>query len=83
MYWNRVLILTDEPKLLYYKPGTNNEQKDLKKIDLDFLCKAEKVEKLKFAIITPDPSDYKKKRLYEFRCNDSKETDNWVFYISE
>ena len=74
-------MLTDEPKLLYYKPGPNNELKDLKKIDLDFLCKVERVEKLKFAVITPDSTDFKKKRIYEFRCNDGKETDNWVSYI--
>lgn len=81
MYWSRMLILTDEPRLFYYKP--NNDNKDLKQIDLDFLCKAEKVEKTKFAVITPDPTDYKKKRIYEFRCNDEKETENWVVFIQD
>lgn len=81
MYWGRVLILTDEPRLFYYKPGTMS--KDLKNIELDFLCKIERVEKTKFAVITPDPSDYKKKRIYEFRCNEDKETENWVKYIQD
>ena len=81
MYWGRVLILTDEPRLFYYKPNTAN--KDLKHIDLDWLCKVEQVEKTKFAVITPDPTDYKKKRIYEFRCNDGKETNMWVQYIHE
>lgn len=57
--------------------------RDQKKIDLDFLCKVERVEKTKFAVITPDPSDYKKKRIYEFRCNDALETDRWVQIIIE
>lgn len=81
MYWLRALVLTDEPALMYYKP--NNANKDLKHIKLDFLCKVERVEKTKFAVITPDPTDYKKKRIYEFRCNEGKETENWVTYINE
>lgn len=60
MYWPRVLVLTDEPKLVYYKPNSGSNR-DLQYIDLDFLCKVERVERTKFAVITPHPKDYKKK----------------------
>ena len=45
LFWKRVLILTDEPKLYYHKPGNNTE---VKNIQMDEETFVERLDKTKF-----------------------------------
>ena len=67
-----MLILTDEPRLFYYKPKSLNQ---VKNIDIAGDSRVERIDKLKFQIVTLDSDDSKRTREYVVKCHDSSEAE--------